>query len=430
MAEIPEQPPILSERPMGRAHAKIVVLCFFAWIFDFYDLILYSFLLVPIARELHLSVADSSLALGTSLLMTAVGGVIFGFAGDRYGRKPIIVTTVAIYGVGTLLCAASHSLTELIIYRSITGLGMGGGWAPGQSMVAESVPAQYRARYAAYVQTGAPLGILLAAAVSGQITPVIGWRATFALSALPALVVVAAVARFLPESDVWIGTQVKGLSTRDDLVALRPHRRVIVLLFFTLLFSSEAFWFTYTWMPGYLEMNRGLTAAGVSRLVITMQIGGVTGYGIFGLLADHFGRRPMHFLFGSLMAVGLLPPTILWHAAVGMRGLIASSMFAVGFGTGLWSGVAPMISEMLPTRVRNTALGLLLNVTRGFQFFTPIFIAWMSARVGFAPTLALGALFAAAGASMVWTLPETRGRRITALDLALSADAERAEESA
>ena len=429
MATGQQQPAILSELPMGRAHAKIVVLCFFAWIFDFYDLILYSFLLVPIARELHLSAADSSLALGTSLLMTALGGVIFGFAGDRYGRKPTIVTTVAIYGIGTLLCAASHSLTELIIYRSITGLGMGGGWAPGQSLIAESVPAKYRARYAAYVQTGAPLGILLAAAVSGHIAPVIGWRATFAISALPAFVVVAAVARFLPESDVWLDSQARAMTIREDLIALNPHRHVIVLLFFTILFSSEAFWFTYTWMPGYLEMNRGLTAAGVSRLVITMQIGGVIGYGIFGLLADRFGRRPMHFLFGTLMAAGLLPPTILWDAAIGIHGLIPAAMFAIGFGTGLWSGIAPMISEMLPTRVRNTALGLLLNVTRGFQFFTPIFIAWMGARVGFAPTLALGALLSVAGASMVWTLPETRGRQITALDLP-TVGAEQAEESA
>src|SRR5215471_7444629 len=181
MATAFEPHPLLNELPMGRAHVRIIVLCFFAWIFDFYDLILYSFLLVPIARELHLSAADSSLALGTSLLMTAAGGIIFGFAGDRYGRKPTIVTTVAIYGIGTLLCAASHSLTELIIYRSITGLGMGGGWAPGQSLIAESIPAEYRARYAGYVQTGAPLGILMAAAISGSLTPIVGWRMTFAL---------------------------------------------------------------------------------------------------------------------------------------------------------------------------------------------------------------------------------------------------------
>jgi MFS family permease len=420
---------LLHELPMGRAHARIIVLCFFAWIFDFYDLILYSFLLVPIARDLRLSAGASSLALGSSLLMTAAGGIIFGFAGDRFGRKPTIVVTVAIYGIGTLLSAASSSLVELIVFRSITGLGMGGGWAPGQSLIAESVPAQHRARYAAYVQTGAPLGILLAAVVSGQVTPIIGWRATFMLSAAPALIVAIAVIRYLPESDVWLhiravakaeGVTAGGAVDDSWTSALREHRRIFTLLFFTLLLSSEAYWFTYTWMPGYLELKRGLSAAGVSALVIFMQVGGVIGYAIFGLLADRFGRRPTYFVFGLLMAAGLLPPTIFWHAASGVRGLIAVAMFMVGFGTGLWSGVAPMISEMLPTRVRNTALGLLLNVTRGFQFFTPIFIAAMGARVGFAPTLALGAVFSAAGASMVWTLPETRGRRITALDRAVA----------
>jgi MFS family permease len=420
---------LLHELPIGRVHARIIVLCFFAWIFDFYDLILYSFLLVPIARELHLSAGASSLALGSSLLMTAAGGIIFGFAGDRFGRKPTIVVTVAIYGIGTLLSAASSSLVELIVFRSITGLGMGGGWAPGQSLIAESVPAQYRARYAAYVQTGAPLGILLAAVVSGQVAPIIGWRATFMLSAAPALIVAIAVIRYLPESDVWLHIRavakaegVTGGGAVDDswTAALREHRRIFTLLFFTLLLSSEAYWFTYTWMPGYLELKRGLSAAGVSALVIFMQVGGVIGYAIFGLLADRFGRRPTYCVFGVLMAVGLLPPTIFFDAAAGVRGLIAGAMFMVGFGTGLWSGVAPMISEMLPTRVRNTALGLLLNVTRGFQFFTPIFIAAMGARVGFAPTLALGAVFSAAGASMVWTLPETRGRRITALDRAVA----------
>ena len=74
---------MMNQLPLGAAHLRIIILCFFAWIFDFYDLILYSFLLVPIARELHLSAADSSLALGTSLLMTAAIALIFGFIGDR-----------------------------------------------------------------------------------------------------------------------------------------------------------------------------------------------------------------------------------------------------------------------------------------------------------------------------------------------------------
>ncbi len=407
------------ELPMNQREAgaieRIVALAFAAWIFDFYDLILYSFLLVPVARELHLTPEQSSIALGTSLLMTALGGVIFGFLGDRFGRKPMIAATVAIYGVGTALCGFSHTLPQLIVFRSITGLGMGGGWAPGQSLVAESAPAERRARYAAYVQTGAPLGVLLAAAAGGYLAPAIGWRLTFMISAIPAVFVVAAVLKWMPESDVWQRTRI-GPNRGVDLRAILVHKRIFVLLFVVVLLNSEAYWFTYTWMPGYLELKRGLTAAGASRMMMKMQVGGVLGYLTFGRVADRFGRRPAFCAYGMLMAAGTIPPTVLWNSARAVPGLLSAAMFTAGFGTGIWSGVAPMIAELLPTRIRNTALGLLLNVTRGFQFFTPILIAALGARFGFGATLSLGAVFSTLGALMVWILPETRGRSITALD--------------
>jgi MFS family permease len=406
---------LMNQRATGAIHLRIVALAFAAWIFDFYDLILYSFLLVPVARELHLTPEQSSIALGTSLLMTALGGVIFGFVGDRFGRKPTIAATVAIYGVGTALCGLSHTLPQLIVFRSITGLGMGGGWAPGQSLVAESVPAERRARYAAYVQTGAPLGVLLAAAAGGYLAPAIGWRLTFMVSAIPAVFVVAAVLKWMPESDVWQRTRTS-LNRGVDLRAILVHRRIFVLLFVVVLLNSEAYWFTYTWMPGYLELKRGLTAAGAGRMMITMQVGGVLGYLTFGRVADRFGRRPAFCAYGLLMAAGTIPPTILWSSARAVPGLISAAMFTAGFGTGIWAGVAPMIAELLPTRIRNTSLGLLLNVTRGFQFFTPILIAALGARFGFGATLSLGAAFSTLGALMVWIIPETRGRSITALD--------------
>ena len=261
---VPHELP-MNQRAAGAIHLRIVALAFAAWIFDFYDLILYSFLLVPVARELNLTPEQSSLALGTSLLMTALGGVVFGFLGDRFGRKPMIVATVAIYGVGTALCGFSHSLVQLILFRSITGLGMGGGWAPGQSLVAETVPAERRARYAAYVQTGAPLGVLLAAAAGGYLAPAIGWRLTFIVSAIPAVFVVAAVMKWMPESDVWRRTRIDLGGRGVGLRALLVHRRIFVLLFIVVLLNSEAYWFTYTWMPGYLELKRGLTAAGAGH---------------------------------------------------------------------------------------------------------------------------------------------------------------------
>jgi MFS family permease len=407
---------LMNQRATGAIHRKIVALAFAAWIFDFYDLVLYSFLLVPVARELHLTPAQSSLALGTSLLMTALGGVVFGFLGDRYGRKPMIAATVAIYGVGTALCGFSQSLAQLIVFRSITGLGMGGGWAPGQSLVAESVPAERRARYAAYVQTGAPLGVLLAAAAGGYLAPAVGWRLTFMLSGVPAIFVVASVLKWMPESDVWRATRTNLGGGGVDLRAILVHRRIFALLFVVVLLNSEAYWFTYTWMPGYLELKRGLTAVAASHLLIKMQIGGVLGYLTFGRVADRFGRRPAFCAYGLLMAAGTIPPTILWNAAVAVPGLISAAMFTAGFGTGIWAGIAPMIAELLPTRIRNTSLGLLLNVTRGFQFFTPILIAMLGAKFGFGATLSLGAVFSTMGALLVWILPETRGRSITELD--------------
>ncbi|MBI3758556.1 MAG: hypothetical protein HY269_02240 [Deltaproteobacteria bacterium] len=104
--------PLLSERPMGAIHYRIIALCFAAWIFDFYDLILYSFMVVPIALDLHLTQNESSLALGLGLAMTAVGGVTFGFIGDRFRRKPTIIISVLAYGIGPTMSAASHSLLQ------------------------------------------------------------------------------------------------------------------------------------------------------------------------------------------------------------------------------------------------------------------------------------------------------------------------------
>jgi len=408
---------LLSERELGAIHYRIVALCFAAWSFDFYDLILYSFLLLPIARELHLSDVQSSLALGLSLAMTAVGGVAFGFLGDRFGRRPVIIATVLIYGLGTLLCGWTHSFGELLCYRGFTALGIGGEWAAGQSHIAESVPSQHRARYAAYVQVGAPLGGLMAALLGGYLEPHIGWRMVFVLSALPAFIVGAAVWRWMPESDVWQRHATRRWMSLDDLRSLEAYHRVVGLLFVILLVNSEAYWFTYSWMPSYLRTARGLTAATSSNLMMKMQFGGIFGYAIFGWLADRWGRRPVLCLFASMMAIGLLPPTILWSWASQTSGMIPAAFVIAGIGTGTWAGVGPMISELLPTKVRNSALGLLLNLTRGIQFFTPLAITRLSSRLGFAAALSVGAIFSAIGAMMVWTLPETRGRSITSLDV-------------
>jgi MFS family permease len=195
----------------------------------------------------------------------------------------------------------------------------------------------------------------------------------------------------------------------------------MLLLFFVIWVNSEAYWFTYSWMPGYLKLTRNLGDRAASRLMMGMQVGAVAGYASFGLLADRFGRRPVFSTFAAMLAIGLLPPTILWHWAAAVPGLIAGAMVFAGVGTGIWSGVGPIVSELLPTKVRNSALGMLLNVTRGLQFFTPMVIAVLSRSIDFGAALSIGAAFSAAGAMLIWLIPETRGRVLTKLDEDLAA---------
>jgi len=178
-----------SEHPT-RQHWVILGMCWSGWLFDFYDLMLFSFLLVPIQQSLGVSETALALLLGTSLAATALGGIAFGALADRFGRRSVLSWTILVYSLGTFLCGMSGGVGSLLIARIVTGLGVGGEWATGQTLIGETFSPQTRARYAALMQTGAPLGIALAALMGGfaapafanQLGPDWGWRACFLLS--------------------------------------------------------------------------------------------------------------------------------------------------------------------------------------------------------------------------------------------------------
>jgi MFS family permease len=190
----------------NKTHYKIFGLSWAGWVFDFYDLILFTFLIIPIGLELHLSTLMLSYALSASIIAAAVGGVVFGVLSDKYGRKPVLQWTIIIYSIGTLLCAFSNSIETLIIFRIITGLGVGGEWATGQTYVNETFPAKLRGKFGALLQTGNPVGFIMAAVVGGFLAPIIGWREAFLVSVFPAILVIL-IRRKIPESDLWLKTR-------------------------------------------------------------------------------------------------------------------------------------------------------------------------------------------------------------------------------
>jgi MFS family permease len=387
------------------------------WVFDFYDLILYSFLLIPLGAELHFSRVELSWVFGASLAATAAGGIAFGFLADRFGRKRVLQWTILTYSAGTVASGLVPGFGLLVLARIVTGIGVGGEWATGQTYVGETFPAKVRGRYGAYMQTGAPIGVALAAVVGGLLAPVIGWRACFVLSGLPAVLVLF-IRRDLPESDLWEARRASAASasargpSRARLLFSSRYRGLFLRGLVLTMLTMSAYWFTYSWLPGYLHEQRHFSMAKSTGWILVTQVGGFLGYASFGFAADGWGRRPALALYSFLFAGGLLMTTVFWDLVASHPPVILGFMFLVGVGTGVWSGFGPMFTELFPTEIRNAAMGSIYNLARGAQVVAPVIVAVVAKRYGLAGGMSLAAIFSVAAGLWVWLLPETRGKAI------------------
>ena len=392
------------------------------WVFDFYDLILYTFLLIPIGQELHLDNVQLSYALGTSLAATAVGGVLFGILSDRYGRKSILQWTILCYSVGAFLCGTAQNVSMLIVFRILTGMGVGGKWATGQTYVGETFPPRVRGRYGAYMQTGAPVGIAIASVVGGFIAPLIGWRNAFFLSVLPALLVVF-IGKHLPESDIWLehrrmSRAIGGAAVPDETwgkfieLFRGTYRKLFLLSLVLAVFDMSVYWFTYSWLPGYLYQQRQFSISKSAVWMLVTQCGGFIGYATFGFVADRFGRRPAYSIYSFVMALGLMMVTLLWDVIAAYPGVILIFMSRRIWDWNVWrirSALFGAFSYNDPEHcdgicVQPGTRSSILHSCRN-RSYRPI-IRTRRRHLNCRPVRAFDWL-------LIWTLPETKGRAVT-----------------
>ena len=403
---------------LNKHHYRIFALSWAGWVFDFYDLVLFTFLVTQLQSSLHFSAEMLSLCLGLSLFATGFGGIIFGALGDQYGRKKVLQWTIIIYSIGTLLCAFTWDFYSLLIFRFITGLGVGGEWATGQTYINETFPDNLRAKFGAFMQSGAPIGVILASIVGGLVTPIIGWRLTFLVSIIPALTVIF-IRRYLDESDVWLQNKDKYVN-KNILKEFREliraeHRKIFLISLVLCIFGMSAYWYTYSWLPTYLEQERGLALLGTTFGVIIIQMGDFTGYTTFGFVAEKLGRRPAFTIYSFIMALGISMITIFWNQIVQVPELLYVFMFLTGFGTGFFGGFGALFSELFPTKIRNTAVGTVFNLARGVQFITPVIITTVATYFDLSYGIAIAALFALLVGIWIWVFPETKGTAINDL---------------
>jgi MFS family permease len=380
------------------------------WMLDGMDITLYAMVLPTLLREFQLSTSQAGFLTSITLIASAAGGILFGILADRAGRRLTLMASIAVYSVFTAACGLSHGVLDLAIFRALLGLGMGGQWAAGAALVAETWNAKDRGKALGFMQSGYAIGYALAALVAAIVLPRWGWRAVFFVGLLPAGLTLW-IRHGVTESPLWTVQQSQTTATSLALTwsFAKSYRRIILI---TLLMNSAAlfaWWGLFSWIPTYLalpvaEGGRGLTIAASSAWIVAMQAGMWLGYVTFGYLSDFAGRRRIYV--GYLLVATVLVP--LYAQARDARMLLILGPLLAFFGTGHFSGFGIITAELFPTAFRASAMGLTYNFGRGLSAAAPWAIGAVARQHGLSSAFWMsGAAFLIAGL-LALALPETR----------------------
>jgi MFS family permease len=381
------------------------------WMLDAMDFLLFTFAIVPIQKEFALSSATMGSLTSVALVAGAAGGIGFGRLADAIGRVRAMSISILVYSLATAGLATSHALWQLVAWRVLVGLGMGGEWSCGSVLVAETWPAQHRAKAMGIMQSGWAIGALIAAALSALILGSYGWRVLFLIGALPA-VAAFIIRRGVEEPPLW--RQRKREPSRWSEMFSRTFIRRTVIA--TLLSSSVlvAYWGVMTWLPAFLASpiekgGAGLTVTKSAAWLILLQVGAFFGYISFGWFADRFGRRLAFTAF--MIAATAVVPLFAFGARSPLTLLIIGPLVGY-FCHGYFSLFGAMLAELFPTRIRASAQGFCYNAGRLASAAAPLAIGAAAQKHGLGLAIAVDAMFFAVGAVLVWWLPETKGAEL------------------
>jgi MFS family permease len=350
------------------------------------------------------------------LLASGIGGVLFGFVADRIGRTKALMLSILTYSLCSLGSGLSTSIFVLIAFRFVLGLGMGGEWNTGATLVAETWPTHLRARAIAIVQSAWAWGLAAAAVVAWIVLDKLhqNWRFVFFVGVLPALVTLW-IRKSVPESEMWKQHQDQAAASTPFSEVFSPAlRRNTIFLLLLNIFGLFAWWGLFSWMPPYLTLpiekgGRGLSMMSTTTLLVALNLAGMfPGYLCYGWVADKLGRKRSLILY-TLCAAGLIP---LYAWARQPWIILILGAFVGFFGTGFFAGSGIIGSELFPTRVRARALGLTYNGARALSCVAPYTIGWVGDKKGLSAAFLLCAIAFVLTAVMASQLPETRGKNL------------------
>ena len=368
---------------------------------DGYDLVLISYLFIPMSIHFHTGIANLALAMTISLVFSAFGGIIFGWFADKFGRKKGLMLSLAIFGLATLLTAAINSLWQLYLLRAIEGLGIGGEWGIGFAQITEVWSPKTRATGGGVLQAVFIIGSITGAFTAGftlaHYGPDLGWRYAFVIAGVVALIGIAVVQFIMPESKFWKdydhkrkkGELPPGYDIRSPINQIFSKKVRRWTLFSLLIGGANLFiYFSYaSFMPTLLHGVMKIPLADYTYMLVLGQAIAVPFYWINGFLADKFGRKSSAIGYGILYIIAVISFMVANimrspYIAVATFPLFYAYTF-VSIGQGVSGEYGVWYSEHFPTKMRSTATNFGYMVGRGFAGgLAPIVIPLIAGSIG------------------------------------------------
>lgn len=383
---------------------------------DGFDLLILGFMLSAISADLNLTPAQSGSLVTWTLIGAVVGGIAFGALSDRYGHVRVLTWTIVLFAVFTGLCAIAQGYWDLLIYRTIAGIGLGGEFGIGMALAIEAWPAKHRAKAASYVALGWQVGVLAAALLTPVLLPHIGWRGMFVVGIFPAFVAWYLRTR-LHEPEIFSQKQTE-LSTQkiskleSFKLLVKDKATTKVSLGIVVLTSVQNFGYygIMIWMPNFLSKQLGfsLTKSGLWTAVTVC--GMMAGIWIFGRLADRIGRKPSFLLF----QLGAVISIITYSQLTDPTAMLVAGAFLGMFVNGMMGGYGALMAEAYPTEARATAQNVLFNLGRAVGGFGPVVVGAIVSAYSFSIAIAfLAVIYVIDMIATVFLVPELKGKELS-----------------
>ncbi|HJV84669.1 MAG TPA: MFS transporter [Noviherbaspirillum sp.] len=364
----------------------VFVFAFLGLMVDGADLMFLSYSLSSLKKEFGLTSVEAGMLGSITLAGMAVGGIVGGWASDRFGRVRTVVWTITLFSLGTAALGTTHDFTSFASFRFVASLGLGAVYVVCNTLMAEYVPTDRRTTVLGSLQAGWSVGYVVATLLAGWILPAYGWRWLFYIAIVP--VVLAILMQYIvPEPAAWVAARRKlaaekaaGMKTQAKESAMKmifanpAHRRMFILWSLTAGFLQFGYYGVNNWMPTYLEKELHMNFKAMTGYMVGTYLAMILGKVVAGWLADKFGRRAI-FAFGALGSAVFLPVIVLYHSPENIVYLLTFFGFLYGIPYGV---NATYMTESFETKIRGSAVGGAYNVGRIGAAVAPASIGYLA----------------------------------------------------